>query len=106
VAICRGIQVLNVACGGSLYQHILDDPGVAAHGSPGVPGGARLHEVTLDDDSVTARVMGSTRVTASCHHHQSLDRLGEGLRVVGRATDGIIEAVELDAGHSLLPSRH
>ena len=96
LAICRGIQVLNVACGGSLYQHILDHPGVVAHGSPGVPGGARLHEVTLDDDSMTARIMGATRVTASCHHHQSLDRLGEGLRVVGRATDGIIEAVELD----------
>jgi len=102
LAICRGIQVLNVALGGSLYQHILDEPGVAAHGSPGVLGGARLHEVALENDSMTARVMGATRVTASCHHHQSLDRLGEGLRVVGRAADGIIEAVELDDDNAFL----
>jgi putative glutamine amidotransferase len=96
LAICRGIQVLNVARGGSLYQNIPDDPGVAPHGLPGVVGGALEHTVALEAGSLTANVMGATWVTASCHHHQSLDRLGDGLRVVGRAADGIVEAVELD----------
>ena len=106
LAICRGIQVLNVARGGTLFQHIADDPGVAPHGQPGVAGGARQHEVTLDADSLLAEVMDTTTVTASCHHHQALARLGEGLRVVGRANDKIIEAVELDGAFMLAVQWH
>ncbi|HEY1740021.1 MAG TPA: gamma-glutamyl-gamma-aminobutyrate hydrolase family protein [Acidimicrobiia bacterium] len=94
LAICRGIQVLNVACGGSLHQHIPDLPGVAAHGRPGEAGGEWPHTVTLDPDSRLARVMGTDRPICSCHHHQSIDQVGDGLRVVGRADDGIIEAIE------------
>jgi putative glutamine amidotransferase len=96
LAICRGFQVLNVARGGSLHQHLADDPSVPPHGRPGEAGGARLHEVQLDADSVLADVMNATRVMASCHHHQAIGRLGDGLRVVGRASDGIVEAAELD----------
>src|SRR5262249_11296841 len=54
LAICRGIQILNVARGGTLHQHIPDDPGVPAHGEPGVAGGARLHDVKLETDSLVA----------------------------------------------------
>ena len=96
LAICRGIQVLNVARGGTLHQHVLDDPGVPAHGRPGEPNGARELEVTVEAGTLLAKVMGSTRVVASCHHHQAIDRVGDGLRVVARADDGIIEALELD----------
>jgi putative glutamine amidotransferase len=96
LAICRGFQVLNVARGGSLHQHLPDDPGVPPHGRPGVAGGAHLHDVRLDADSLLADVMGTTRVTSSCHHHQAIARPGDGLRVVGRSSDGIIEAMELD----------
>jgi len=96
LAICRGVQVLNVALGGSLYQHIPDDPGTEPHGRPGEPGGGRLHDVTIDADSRLAHVMGATTVTASCHHHQAIDKVGDGLHVVARAADGIVEALELD----------
>jgi gamma-glutamyl-gamma-aminobutyrate hydrolase PuuD len=96
LAICRGLQILNVARGGTVFQHIPEHPGVPAHGEPGVAGGARLHDVTLDADSLVADVMGATTVRASCHHHQAIDRVGDGLRVVGRAADGIVEAMELD----------
>jgi gamma-glutamyl-gamma-aminobutyrate hydrolase PuuD len=106
LAICRGIQILNVARGGTLYQHIADDPGVRPHGQPGVAGGAKQHEVTLDADSLLADVMGTTRVTASCHHHQALNELGDGLRVVGRASDHIVEAVELDGAFVLAVQWH
>ncbi len=96
LAICRGLQVLNVALGGTLHQHILERPGVPAHGRPGEPNGAREQEVTLDAGTLLAKVMGSPRVLASCHHHQSVDRVGTGLRVVARADDGIVEGLELD----------
>src|SRR5262245_9188261 len=60
LAICRGIQVLNTARGGSRHQHIPDGPGVPAHGEPGVAGGARLHDVELEAGSLVADVMGAT----------------------------------------------
>lgn len=106
LAICRGIQVLNVARGGTLHQHIADDPGVPPHGRPGEAGGARRHEVALDADSLVAQVMDATRVTASCHHHQAIATLGDGLRVVGRAADGIVEALELDGAFLLAVQWH
>ena len=106
LAICRGIQVLNVARGGTLHQHIPDDPGVPAHGRPGETGGARQHEVTVDADSLIAEVTGTTRFTASCHHHQAIAQLGDGLGVVGRAADGIIEALELDGAFLLAVQWH
>ncbi len=100
LAICRGVQVLNVALGGSLYQHIPDDPGTEPHGRPGEPNGGRLHDVTIDAGSRLATVMGATTVTASCHHHQAIDKVGDGLHVVARAADGIVEALELDRSGS------
>ena len=106
LAICRGFQVLNVARGGTLFQHVLDNPGVPAHGQPGVAGGGRAHEVDLLPDSLLAEVMGTTRVMASCHHHQAVDELGDGLRVVGRAADGIVEALELDGAFVLAVQWH
>ena len=106
LAICRGIQILNVARGGTLYQHIADDPGVPPHGQPGVAGGARQHEVSLDSDSLLAEVMDATTVTASCHHHQAIAQLGDGLRVVGRAHDGIVEALEIDGAFLLAVQWH
>jgi len=96
LAICRGLQVLNVARGGTLYQHILETPGVQAHGRPGEPNGGRAQEVTIDPGTLLAKVMGAPSVVASCHHHQAVDRVGGGLRVVARADDGIVEALEFD----------
>jgi len=106
LAICRGIQILNVARGGTLFQHIPDDPGVPAHGRPGEGEGARIQDVGLEPKSLVADVMGAERVRVSCHHHQAVDRLGDGLAVTGRAADGIIEAVELDGAFVLAVQWH
>ncbi len=93
LAICRGTQLLNVALGGTLSQHIADDfPG---HGKPGVEGGQNVHPVSLVPESRVALAMGATNAACSCHHHQAVDTLGAGLVVTARSTDATIEAVEL-----------
>ena len=98
LAICRGHQVLNVALGGSLDQHITDRAGVLDHGKPGVPGGASVHDIELDAGSRLAEAMQVRHATCSSHHHQAVDRTGEGLRATARAPDSVIEGIELDGG--------
>ena len=95
LTICRGTQVLNVMCGGTLNQDI---GGKRSH-HPVLPDTfeeriAYHHMVTLDDDSWLAKVYGESRINTNSIHHQCIDEVGEGLRVVGRADDGTIEAVE------------
>lgn len=96
LAICRGLQVVNVAFGGTLYQHITEEPGVTRHGQPGVDGGREERPIDVEPGSLLARVLGATTVTGSCHHHQAVAKLGAGLRVTARARDGIVEGVERD----------
>jgi putative glutamine amidotransferase len=95
LAICRGFQILNVALGGTLHQHIPEEPGVEPHGRPGEPNGGRAQAVEIVAGTLLEKVMGTNRPVATCHHHQAVDRVGAGLRVVARADDGIIEGLEL-----------
>jgi gamma-glutamyl-gamma-aminobutyrate hydrolase PuuD len=88
LAICRGHQLLDVALGGSLDQHITDRHGVVAHGKPGVPGGSAVHDVEIEPGSRLAHAMGVTRASCSSHHHQAVERTGAGLGVTARAPDG------------------
>ena len=97
LAICRGIQVLNVGLGGTLYQDVTDQyPGAIEHPLPWTaetrhqPG----HSVAAEPDGLLADVYGSTEVATNSFHHQGLKQLGAGLRVSGRTEDGLIEAVE------------
>jgi gamma-glutamyl-gamma-aminobutyrate hydrolase PuuD len=99
LAICRGLQVLNVELGGTLYQHLPDVAGVGAHRTPPMEF-AQVH-VTTEDDSRVAAIFGST-ATVSCSHHQAIDRLGQGLTVTARADDGVIEAVELEGAQFVM----
>jgi putative glutamine amidotransferase len=99
LAICRGCQVLNVALGGSLHQHVPDDPGYSQelHGDPHELVLAE-HPIALEPGSRLAAVLGTDEVAdCRCCHHQSVARLGDGLRVVGRSVDGCVEAIEVDA---------
>ena len=92
LAICRGLQILNIARGGTLHQHL---PAVVGHDrhrlAPSVFGEVK---VTMTPDSTTAAIFGS-RATVLCSHHQSIDRLGAGLIPTALADDGVVEAVEL-----------
>ncbi len=95
LAICRGMQILNVAFGGTLHQHITGRPGLLPHGVPNGGGGVPV-AVTVEGGSRLAAALGSHRVTGICHHHQAVDRMGAGLAVVARSDDGLIEGMELD----------
>jgi putative glutamine amidotransferase len=95
LGICRGMQVLNVACGGTLDQHLPERLGHEEHRrTPGTFEGSE-HEVRLEAGSLVARAAGEERHVAKSHHHQGVARVGEGLAVTGRsAIDDLVEAVE------------
>ena len=93
LAICRGHQVLNVALGGTLQQHILT--GDVRHGLPGVAGGSIVHSVRVQDGSRLAAALGATVADISSQHHQAVDKLGADLEAVAWADDGVIEGIEL-----------
>jgi len=91
LGICRGFQLLNVAFGGDLEQHLADRLPMEAHrAAVGVFG---RHPVVLDGGHA-ARLLGRDVADVHSHHHQGLGRVGEGLVVTGRAPDGTVEAVE------------
>lgn len=95
LAICRGSQVLNVARGGNLVQHLPDVVGDDRHKQ--TPGAFADHEVELEEGTRLSKLLGG-RAPVKSHHHQGFGRLGEGLRVSAHAEDGTVEAVE-DPSH-------
>ena len=95
LAICRGSQVLNVARGGDLVQHLPEVVGDERHKH--TPGAFADHDVALEEGTRLASLLGAGLAVKS-HHHQGLGRVGEGLRVAAHAEDGTIEAVE-DPSH-------
>jgi len=103
LGVCRGMQALNVALGGTLLQHIPEVNGSNPHRRAVGTFEGTDHIVTLDAGSLAARAAGEEVHTARCHHHQAVDRLGDGLVVTGRAQqDGLAEAIELDDGRWVL----
>jgi putative glutamine amidotransferase len=94
LGICRGAQVLNVARGGTLHQHL---PEVVGHdGYQLGDGNFNTVPVSVDDGSDLHELIGDG-VDVAVYHHQAIDQLGDGLRVTARTADGVIEAVELDS---------
>jgi putative glutamine amidotransferase len=94
LGVCRGAQVLNIARGGTLHQHLPDlASGVVQHRQT-EPGDRTTHEVHVSPDSSLAQTTGGGPVRVNSFHHQAIDRLGLGLRQVAWAEDGVIEAVE------------
>jgi len=98
LAICRGIQVLNVALGGTLHQHLADHPGAIAHGNPTEADPWVEHELKVSESSRIAEACGRVAFSARASHHQAVDRIGQGLRAVAWTEDGVIEAIEADHG--------
>ena len=93
--ICRGMQVLNVAAGGSLYQDIATQlRGGLDHLAEGKARSHIAHDIRLDPSSTIAGILGSDRIDVNSFHHQSVKRLGQGFSVVAVAQDGVVEAME------------
>jgi putative glutamine amidotransferase len=94
LGICRGMQMLNVACGGTLVQHLPDVVGHEDHRH--TPGTFGDHEVRLEPGSLAAVAAGAESLTVKSHHHQGVDRIGESLVVSGRSVDDdVVEALEM-----------
>ncbi|MBA2344624.1 MAG: gamma-glutamyl-gamma-aminobutyrate hydrolase family protein [Rubrobacter sp.] len=92
LGICRGMQVLNVAYGGGIEQHLPDVVGHEHHRH--TPGVFADHDVDLEPESVAARAVGSDRTPVKSHHHQGVREIGPGLAVTGWSEDGAVEAIE------------
>ncbi|MFB7336742.1 gamma-glutamyl-gamma-aminobutyrate hydrolase family protein [Streptomyces adustus] len=86
LAICRGLQVVNVALGGTLEQDM---------GGPEKEHRHLVHPVALLRGTLLEQAVGAEKAEASCYHHQRVDRLGDGLAVTARAADGTVEGLEL-----------
>lgn len=99
--ICRGLQIMNVAYGGTLHQHIYDHftTGIRHHRDP--DGNEGFHEVSIVDTcrsgegeaASLSAVLGNSTVRVNSTHHQAIDRVGNGLGVAAVAPDGVIEAI-------------
>lgn len=95
LATCRGIQVLNVAMGGTLVQHVDDHMRIDLYNQD-------VHNVEIDPASRLATILGTEVVGVNSLHHQVIDRLGPGTRAVARNHDGDIEAIEIDDAPAVL----
>ena len=94
LGICRGHQVLNVACGGSLYQDLAEIPGVYLKHRQETPQGDVCHKISFEPDSCLAKLLG-TEIMTNSYHHQSVKKPGENVRITAYSADGVVEAVEL-----------
>jgi putative glutamine amidotransferase len=103
LAICRGLQVLNVALGGTLYQDLPSErPEHPAHdqsvAEPAVPRPTPFHRVDVTPGSRLAELVGAATLEVNSLHHQAIRRVAPGLRAVGHAPDGLVEAAEVEGG--------
>jgi putative glutamine amidotransferase len=95
LGICRGVQLLNVAFGGTLVQHLPDVDGLLEHRDEAKQA---MHDVEVAAGSRLAAALGQGTARCLSHHHQGLDRLGDSFRPVARAPDGLVEGIERDQG--------
>lgn len=94
LAICRGIQILNVALGGTLVQDISSQCDTDIAHDEDRPRDSRSHEISIEPGSLIAGAIGTERCTVNSFHHQSVKDVADGMRVSARSPDGIIEGIE------------
>ncbi len=94
--ICRGMQLLNVAAGGTLYQDLATQlPGTAEHALSALPRDTRAHEIAVQADSRLARILGTERPQVNSLHHQAVARPGADVEILAVSPDGVAEAMEV-----------
>lgn len=102
LAICRGHQVINVALGGTLIQHLGSHP----RSDPDGDRSALSHTVRLDQESLLGRLVGRSHIGVNSFHHQAVKDVAPLLRAVGWSDDGVIEALESDASYVISVQSH
>ena len=102
LGICRGIQSLNVALGGTLIQDVPSQVAGACQHYTRASENMLAHTIDVEPDSLLARVLGVTTMAVNSWHHQAVKDVGEGLRVNCRARDGVIEGAESADGRPIL----
>jgi putative glutamine amidotransferase len=96
LGICRGVQLLNVALGGTLYTYLRDQlPNALDHDYPGNLRRTLVHTVNVDENSRAAEIFGETLLNVNSLHHQGLKDIAPALRAVGYSSDGLVEVVEM-----------
>lgn len=94
LGICRGLQVINVAMGGSLYQNLqAEREGTFIQHAQKTPGDVPTHSVSIDENSVLGRIFGS-RAFVNSRHREGIKKLGKGLKITARSSDGVAEGIE------------
>ncbi len=101
LGVCRGHQLINVAAGGSLHQHLPAVVQTVQHEQVDITG-SPSHRVTLEPGSALVQAFGAAHVRTNSYHHQAVDRPGQGLKVTGRSADGTAEALENTEGSFVL----
>jgi putative glutamine amidotransferase len=94
LAICRGVQILNVALGGTLVQDIPSQVETSIDHDENGPRDATSHDITVEPGSLIARAIGTEHRTVNSFHHQSVKDVAAGMRITARASDGVIEGIE------------
>lgn len=96
VGICRGNQMINEVTGGTIYSRLQTEiPGTMCHNQEGLaPWGEPWHPLILDPESALARIFGTLKIEVNSLHHQSIHKVGKGLKAVAYAPDGVVEAIE------------
>ena len=94
LGMCRGIQILNVALGGTLIQDIPSTISTnISHDDEG-PRDSRTHEISVEPGSLIARAIGTEHATVNSFHHQSVQRVADGMKITAKSPDGVIEGIE------------
>jgi len=97
LCVCRGAQVMNVAYGGTLHQHLPDVHGLLEHGVP-LDDTTTMHDVEIAERTrLAAATAAPSPLRCSSHHHQGIAVVGEGVNISGRSSDGLVEAIERDS---------
>lgn len=102
LCICRGIQVLNVAMNGSLYQDLDSEGSFNKHVKKNYPMNAVTHTISIEQDSLLYQILQKTSLGVNSFHHQSIKSIGNRLKVIAKSEDNVIEAVELDGAEFVL----
>jgi putative glutamine amidotransferase len=100
LALCYGMQLLNIALGGTLIQDLPPAASGAIHHRHAEPDS--IHSITIEPGTMLSSILGRTALEVNSSHHQAVDRLGNALRVSARTNDGIVEAVEASDGRFIL----